>query len=151
MDEDRDFQDLTQKQEQAREYQAGATRQHIIDMMEYALPKIAKWSVAQQKLLGNKMADLMADMLIMANDLDRTRSPKTPLKKLDYMNGALQDFIELAYKLKYLQGVSSKNEWTRLSKEVGLSIGGYIKAVFEEEAGRKKQTEHRHVHGRRPR
>jgi len=149
--EEKDFQNLTKGQEKAREYQAGATRQRIIDMMEYALPQIQKWSVAQQKLLGNKMADLMADMLVMANDLDRTRSPKTPLKKLDYMNGALQDMITVAYKLKYLQGVSSKNEWMRHSMEVGSCIGGFINAVYAEETGKAKPGSKRHMHGRRPR
>lgn len=151
MGEEKDFQDLTFEQERAKEYQAGATRQRIIDMMEYALPQIQKWSVAQQKLLGNKMEDLMADMLITANDLDKTHSPKTPLKKLDYMNSALQDMITLAYKLKYLQGVSSKNEWTRYSKEVGSCIGGFIRKVYNEETGRRQHQEHRHTHGRRPR
>ena len=151
VDEERDFQDLTYKQEKAREYQAGATRQHIIDMLDYALGRIEKWSVAQQKLLGNKMADLMEDMLIVANDLDRTKSPKTPLKKLDYMNGALQDMIELAYRKKYLKGATSKNEWLRLSQEVGKSIGGFMKAVYNEEMGRKSPGNKRHMHGRRPR
>ena len=151
MGEDKDFQDLTFEQEKAKEYQAGATRRHIIDMMKYALPRIKKWSVAEQKLLGNKMADLMADMLIVANDLDRTHSPKTPLKKLDYMNGALQDMITLAYELEYLKGISSKNEWTKHSKEIGSCIGGFIKKVYEAENGRKSPGSKRHIHGRRPR
>ena len=47
-------------------------------------------------------------------------------------NKALQDFITLAYALKYLKGSSSYDEWTRRSIEIGAMIGGYKKYIYED-------------------
>lgn len=104
----------------------------IIDMIEYALPLIEKWSVPHQKLLGDKMALCMEEMLELANELEWAYSKKTPHKNLDMKNKALQDFITLAYRMKYLKGSSSFSEWTRRSKEIGSMLGGYKKWLYED-------------------
>ena len=102
-------------------------RMKIIDMIEYALPLIERWSVPHQKLLGDKIALCMEEMLELANELEWAYSKKTPHKNLDMKNKALQDFVTLAYRLKYLKGSSSHAEWTRRSKEIGSMLGGYKK------------------------
>ena len=135
-----------------QEHENLAIRMKLIDMIEYSMPLIQKWSVAQQKLLGNKIAETMEDMLMLANEVQFSPSKKTALKKLDITNKGLQDLIHVAYRLKYLKGVSSKNEWTRRSVEVGAMIGGYTKWLYgdkpEHNAG-KMPTSRRGVHGRR--
>lgn len=107
-------------------------RMKIIDMIEYALPLIERWSVPHQKLLGDKIALCMEEMLELANELEWAHSKKTPHKNLDMKNKALQDFVTLAYRLKYLKGSSSHAEWTRRSKEIGSMLGGYKKWLYED-------------------
>lgn len=119
-------------------YENLSIRMKIIDMMEYAMPLIEKWSVAHQKLLGDRIAECMEDMLELSNELEWAHSKKTPCKNLDMKNKALQDFVTLAYKLKYLKGSSSHAEWTRRSKEIGNMIGGYQKWIYEDIPDTKK-------------
>ena len=115
-----------------QEYENLQIRMKIIDMMQYALPLIEKWSVSHQKLLGNRIAECMEDMLELAAELQWAHSKKTPCKNLDMKNKALQDFVTAAYKLKYLKGSSSHAEWTRRSEEIGSMIGGYQKGIYED-------------------
>ena len=126
---------LTEKNETATGEQQAENlkiRMKIIDMIEYALPLIEKWSVPHQKLLGNKMALCMEEMLELANELGVGVFKETPHKNLDMKNKALQDFITLAYRMKYLKGSSSFSEWTRRSKEIGSMLGGYKKWLYED-------------------
>lgn len=135
-----------------QEHENLAIRMKIIDMIEYSMPLIQKWSVAQQKLLGNKIADTMEDMLLLANEVQFSPSKKTALKKLDIANKGLQDLILVAYKLKYLKGASSKNEWTRRSLEVGAMVGGYTKWLYGDTGDKnsgKTPVTRRGTHGRR--
>ena len=113
-------------------------RMKIIDMMEYSLPLIEGWSVPHQKLLGDRIAACMEDMLEIANELQWSYSKKTPCKNLDMKNKALQDYITLAYRAKYLKGSSSHAEWTRRSKEIGSMIGGYQKYLYEDAPAKSK-------------
>jgi len=137
--------------EERKQYEDLKIRRKIIDMRKYALPLIKKWSVAEQKLLGNDIAALMFEMQTVACDLDQSYSPKTPLKKLDYLNLALKDNVTLAYELKYLKGDKSRNEWMRRSGEIGKMIGGLTKAVYGEEKLESTHNKKRHVHSKRPR
>lgn len=114
-------------------------RQKIIDMIAYALPIIERWPVKHQKLLGDRMADCMSDMLELAAALQFEYSKKTPCKNLDMKNKALQDFITAAYTVRYLNGRSSYDEWTRRSKEIGSMIGGYKKWIYEDSPANKKK------------
>lgn len=107
-------------------------RQKVLDMAAYAMPLIERWSVAHQKLLGDDIAHCMNEMVELAAALQFEQNKKTPCKNLDMKNKALQDFITLAYALKYLKGSSSYDEWTRRSKEIGAMIGGYKKYIYEE-------------------
>jgi hypothetical protein len=134
-----------------QEHENLAIRMKIIDMLEYALPLIERWSVAHQKLLGDKIALTMEEMLMLANEVQFSPSKKTALKKLDIMNKGLQDLILVAYKCKYLKGSKSKNEWTRRSVEVGAMIGGYSKWLYGEtsENSSKMPETRRGTHGRR--
>lgn len=124
----------------------------IIDMMVYALPIIGRWSVAHQKLLGDKVAEVMEEMLLLANEVQFSPSKKTALKKLDILNKGLQDLVTTAYMLKYLKGPKTKNEWTRRSVEIGAMIGGYNKWLYGDEPEKpegKMPTKRNGVHGRR--
>lgn len=135
-----------------QEHENLAIRMKMIDMIEYSMPLIQKWSVAQQKLLGNKIAETMEDMLMLANEVQFSPSKKTALKKLDITNKGLQDLIHVAYRLKYLKGTSSKNEWTRRSVEVGAMIGGYTKWLYgdmPDKNSSKMPASRRGTHGRR--
>lgn len=107
-------------------------RMKIIDMIEYAMPLIERWSVPHQKLLGDRIAACMEDMLELANELELAYSKKTPHKNLDMKNKALQDYVTLAYRLKYLKGATSHAEWTRRSKEIGCMLGGYKKWLYDD-------------------
>lgn len=107
-------------------------RMKIIDMIEYAMPLIERWSVPHQKLLGDRIAACMEDMLEIANELELAYSKKTPHKNLDMKNKALQDYVTLAYRLKYLKGATSHAEWTRRSKEIGCMLGGYKKWLYDD-------------------
>lgn len=107
-------------------------RQKVQDMIVYAMPLIERWSVAHQKLLGDDIAHCMNEMVELAAALQFEQSKKTPCKNLDMKNKALQDYITLAYALKYLKGSSSYDEWTRRSKEIGAMIGGYKKYIYED-------------------
>ena len=72
------------------------------------------------------------DMLELANELELAYSKKTPHKNLDMKNKALQDYVTLAYRLKYLKGATSHAEWTRRSKEIGCMLGGYKKWLYDD-------------------
>lgn len=133
---------LTEKNETATGEQQAENlkiRMKIIDMIEYALPLIEKWSVPHQKLLGDKIALCMEEMLELANELEWSYSKKTPHKNLDMKNKALQDFITLAHRTKYLKGSSSFSEWTRRSKEIGSMLGGYKKWLYEDTPQKNKK------------
>jgi len=135
-----------------QEHENLAIRMKIIDMLEYALPLIERWSVPHQKMLGNKVAETMEEMLLLATEVQFSPSKKTALKKLDMLNHGLQDLILTAYKLKYLKGISSKNEWTKRSEEIGAMIGGYNRWLYgssaEHPAG-KMPSSRNGTHGRR--
>lgn len=85
------------------------------------------------------MALCMEEMLELANELEWAYSKKTPHKNLDMKNKALQDFITLAYRMKYLKGTSSFSEWTRRSKEIGSMLGGYKKWLYEDAPAKSKR------------
>ena len=81
----------------------------------------------------------------LANELELAYSKKTPHKNLDMKNKALQDYVTLAYRLKYLKGATSHAEWTRRSKEIGCMLGGYKKWLYDDtpstaKSGGKQQT-----------
>ncbi len=105
--------------------------QRIRDMVVYALPLIEKWSIPHQKLLGDDIAHCMNTMLELASALEVSYTKKTLIGDLDKKNKALQSYIEVAYKLKYLNGNSSRCEWQRRSAEIGNLIGAYRKWVYE--------------------
>lgn len=132
-----------------QEHENLSIRMKIIDMMEYSLPLIERWSVPHQKLLGDKMSEVMEEMLLIASELQWAYSKKTPLKKLDYLNKGLQDLITVAFRCKYMKGVSSYHEWTRRSKEIGLMIGGYGKWVYEEAPQEEPKDNKKVMRGRR--
>ena len=121
-----------------QEFENLQIRQKVIDMIAYALPLIEKWSVPHQKLLGDDIAHCMNEMLEYAAALQFDHSKKTPCKNLDMKNKALQDYITLAYQVKYLKGSSSYDEWTRRSKEIGCMVGAYKKWIYEDTPGKKK-------------
>ena len=53
-----------------QKYENLSIRMKIMDMMEYSMPLIERWSVAHQKLLGDRIAACMEDMLELANELE---------------------------------------------------------------------------------
>lgn len=113
-------------------------RMKIIYMMEYAMPLLERWSTPHQKMLGNRIAECMEDMLELASELQWSYSKKTPHRNLDMKNHALQDYITLAYRLKYLKGAGAHSEWTKLSVEIGRLIGGYGKYLYGESQAAEK-------------
>ncbi len=129
--------------------QSNTVRGKIIDMMDYALPIVERWSVAHQKLLGDLMISVMKDMLMLINKVEWSPSKKTALNELDYMNKCLHDLVQVAYDSKYLKGPSTLHEWQRRTDEIGKMIGGF-KATIYGENPRKTKTEYRRTtHGRR--
>lgn len=132
-------QESDMKQAKEQKYQNLQIRQMIQDMIVYAMPLIEKWKIAHQKLLGDDIAHCMNEMLELAVALEVEYSKKTPCKNLDVKNQALQDFITLAFKLKYMKGTTSHAEWTKRSKEIGAMIGSYKKWIYEEVAVQDKK------------
>lgn len=104
--------------------------QKIEDMEVYALPLIARWSVPQQKLLGDDVAHCMNRMAQLAAALTVAYYKKTSISELDELNKGLQSHIRAAYRLKYLKGHSSLNEWEGRSAEIGRMIGKYKEWVY---------------------
>ena len=107
-------------------------QQKIEDMIVYALPLIEKWKIAHQKLLGDDIAHCMNRMLELASALTVMYYKKTAISDLDEANKGLQGYIRVAYRLRYLNGVSSRGEWERRSAEIGRMIGEYKKWVYGE-------------------
>lgn len=129
--------------------QSNTVRGKIIDMMDYALPIVERWSVAHQKLLGDLMISVMKDMLMLINKVEWSPSKKTALNELDYMNKGLHDLVQVAYDSKYLKGPSTLHEWQRRTDEIGKMIGGFKSTIYGENP-RKTKTEYRRTtHGRR--
>lgn len=112
--------------------------QKIEDMIVYALPLIEKWTVPHQKLLGDDMAHCMNRMLELASALTVAYYKKTAISELDEANKGLQGYVRVAYRLKYLQGISSRNEWEKRSTEIGCMIGEYKKWVYGEKIAQNK-------------
>ncbi|MDO4305971.1 MAG: four helix bundle protein [Eubacteriales bacterium] len=104
--------------------------QKIEDMIVYALPLIEKWSIPHQKLLGDDIAHCMNQMSQLASALTVAYYKKTSISELDETNKALQSYIRVAYRLKYLKGTSSRNEWEGRSTEIGKMIGKYKEWVY---------------------
>lgn len=104
--------------------------QKIEDMRVYALPLIEKWTVPHQKLLGDDIAQCMNRMSELASALSVAFYKKTSVTELDELNKGLQSHIRVAFRLKYLKGHSSLNEWERRSVEIGKMIGEYKKWVY---------------------
>ena len=111
--------------------------QKIEDMIVYALPLIEKWSIPHQKLLGDDIAHCMNQMSQLASALTVAYYKKTSISELDEKNKALQSYIRVAFRLKYLKGTSSRNEWERRSTEIGKMIGKYKEWVY----GDQKQSQ----------
>lgn len=129
--------------------QGNTVRGKIIDMMVYALPILERWSVAHQKLLGDKMADAMEEMLLYANKVEWAPNKKTPLRELDYLNKWLHDMVQVAYDSKYLKGPSTLHEWQRRCDEIGKMIGGFEAAIYGKKSPKETVTYRRTTHGRR--
>lgn len=106
--------------------------QKIEDMIVYALPLIEKWSIPHQKLLGDDIAHCMNEMSKLASALTVAYYKKTSISELDELNQALQSYIRIADRLRYIQGKSTRGEWERRSCEIGRMIGGYKKWVYGE-------------------
>lgn len=106
--------------------------QKIEDMEVYALPLIARWSVPSQKLLGDDIAHCMNRMAQTAAALTVAFYKKTSISELDELNKGLQSLIRIAYRLKYLKGHSSLNEWEGRSAEIGRMIGKYKEWVYKD-------------------
>lgn len=112
--------------------------QKIEDMIVYALPLIEKWTIPHQKLLGDDMAQCMNRMLELASALTVAYYKKTTISELDEANKGLQGYIRVAYRLKYLKGISSRNEWEKRSSEIGKMIGEYKKWVYGDNSSSSK-------------
>lgn len=104
--------------------------QKIEDMEVYALPLIARWSIPQQKLLGDDVAHCMNRMAQLAAALTVAYYKKTSISELDELNKGLQSYIRIAYRLKYLKGISSRGEWEKRSAEIGRMVGGFKEALY---------------------
>lgn len=78
--------------------------QKIEDMIVYSLPLIEKWSIPHQKLLGDDIAHCMNQMSQLASALTVAYYKKTSISELDEKNKALQSYIRVAFRLKYLNG-----------------------------------------------
>ena len=104
--------------------------QKVEDMEVYALPLITRWSVPHQKLLGDDIAHCMNRMSELAAALTVAYYKKTSISELDELNKGLQSHIRVAYRLKYLKGHSSLNEWEGRSTEIGRMIGKYKEWVY---------------------
>lgn len=105
-------------------------RLKIIDMEVYGLNLISGWTVKDQKMLGDYMANLMHEMVYYANELQFSWQKKSPLKELDMRNHALSDLIQVAFKAGCLRGTNNLTEWSRQTAEIGRLIGGYYKYVY---------------------
>lgn len=105
-------------------------RQKMVDMEVYGLNLIGGWSVKNQKLLGDFMANLMHEMVVDANELQYSWQKKSALKDLDMKNHALKDFVQVAYTAGYLRGPTNFTEWSRRVAELGKLIGGYYKYIY---------------------
>lgn len=107
-------------------------RQKIVDMEAYGLNLISGWSVKNQKLLGDFMANLMHQMVADANELQYSWQKKGALKSLDMHNHTLRDLVQVAYTAGYLRGPNNFAEWSRQVEELGCMIGGYYPYVYPE-------------------
>lgn len=107
-------------------------RQKIVDMEAYGLNLISGWSVKNQKLLGDFMANLMHQMIVDANELQYSWQKKGALKSLDMKNHALGDLVKVAFTAGYLRGPNNFAEWSRQVEELGCMIGGYYPYVYPE-------------------
>ena len=96
--------------------------QKVEDMEVYALPLIARWSVPHQKLLGDDIAHCMNRMSELAAALTVAYYKKTSISELDELNKGLQSHIRVAYRLKYLKGHSSLNEWEANTKNGCMAV-----------------------------
>lgn len=112
-------------------------RKKMVDMEAYGLNLIGGWSVKNQKLLGDFMANHMHEMILDANELQYSWQKKSALKDLDMKNRALKDFVQIAYTAGYLRGATSFCEWNRRIGELGSLIGGYYKYVYPDLAENK--------------
>lgn len=115
--------------------------QKIEDMIVYALPLIEKWSIPHQKLLGDDIAHCMNRMSELASALTVAYYKKTTISELDEANKGLQSHIRVAYRLKYLKGVSSRAEWEGRSAEIGGMIGKYKKWVYGDQKTDQKSSQ----------
>lgn len=104
--------------------------QKIEDMIVYALPLIEKWSIPHQKLLGDDIAHCMNRMSQLASALTVAYYKKTAISELDELNKGLQSYIRIAYRLKYLKGISSRGEWEKRSAEIGRMVGGFKETLY---------------------
>lgn len=124
-------------------------RQRIVDMEVYGLGLIGGWSVKNQKLLGDFMANLMHQMVADANELQYSWQKKSALKNLDMKNHTMHDLIQVAFTAGCLRGPSNFAEWSRQSEEIGKLIGGYYKYVYPELAEDPKQQTNKNLKKRK--
>ena len=96
------------------------------------MPLIERWRRTASKVTRRQNCSLHGRYVGTCKRVGIGLLKKTPHKNLDMKNKALQDYVTLAYRLKYLKGATSHAEWTRRSKEIGCMLGGYKKWLYDD-------------------
>ena len=96
-------------------------------MIEYAYPALAQFPKGEKYALVTDIKRLMDEMLGYCIEIEKKRTKKTSVEKLDIATAKLKYFVRLSNTLRFLP--TKKYEyWTGLIVEIGKMIGGLLKA-----------------------
>lgn len=102
-------------------------KQKVEDMILYAYPALSQFPKGEKYALVTDMKKIMHEMLGYCIEIEKKRTKKTSIEKLDIETAKLKYFVRLSHELHFL--ATRKYEyWEGLIKEIGKMIGGLLKA-----------------------
>ena len=104
------------------------TLQKVKDMIQYAYPALAQFPKAEKFALVTDMKKLMDEILGNCIDVERKKSKKTALEKMDNALARLKVYVELSHDLGFLPP-KKFGEWSKHNEEIGKMIGGLMASV----------------------
>lgn len=104
------------------------TLQKVKDMIHYAYPALAQFPKGEKFALVTDIKKMMDEVLGYCIEVQKKKSRKTSLEKMDISLAKLKEYVELSHDLGFLP-TKKFGEWSKYNEEIGKMIGGLLASV----------------------
>ena len=104
------------------------TLQKVKDMFKYAYPALQQFPKSEKFAMVADIKRIMDEVLEHCIEVQKKKSKKTPLEKMDIALAKLKEYVELSHDLGFLP-TKKFGEWSKYNEEIGKMIGGMLASV----------------------